>query len=185
MVAILIENLRNSESAVRQQAETELEAMGSVVIDSLVVAMRSDDLGQAWRAARLLARIDDPRRLDYMLPALILSNSLVGQVALKVVIASLPAEQIGPCLVDYLPRCHPLVQVHVVLALGNLHHTEAIPALMQLLAATESAEVRYTVIEALGLLNAAQSVELIRSFQHNHNHHVRERVQIALTRLGG
>jgi HEAT repeat protein len=71
------------------------------------------------------------------------------------------------------------------MALIAIDYQAAIDPLIRLLTITESSEVRYTAIEGLGLLNAAQAVDLIRSFAHDDNHHVQERAQTALNRLAG
>jgi len=184
MTAQLIDILKSTDTSTRQQAEVALEAMGANAIESLAQAMHSDDLGQAWRAARLMAKIDDPRRVTYMTEALTSTNGLVGQVAVKVIVAILPPDAAGACLTGHLLDSHPIVQVHMIAALITMHYQAAVEPMMRLLTITESSEVRYTAIEGLGMLNAFQAVDLIRSFEHDGNHHVRERSEAALQRLG-
>ena len=183
MAMRLIDMLKSTDRVARREAEAALEAMGSEAIESLAVAMRSDDPGQAWRAARLLAKIEDPRRTFYMEQALASTNGLVGQVAVKAIVGTLSPSQAGDILTKNLLTSAPFVQLHMVGALSVLGHREAIGNLVVLLETSVSAEVRYCTIEVLGLLHATQAVDLIRSFADDPNHHVRERVQTALQLL--
>ena len=128
--AQLIEILKSTDTSTRQQAEGVLEALGADAVEPLAQAMQSVDMGQAWRAARLLAKIDDPRRTLYMTRALASTNSLVGQVAVKVITTTLPADQCGACLVEHLRDCRPIVQVHMVTALATSHYYAAIDSLI-------------------------------------------------------
>ena len=183
MAMRLIDMLKSTDRVARREAEAALEAMGSEAIESLAVAMRSDDPGQAWRAARLLAKIEDPRRTFYMEQALASTNGLVGQVAVKAIVDTLSPSQAGDILTKNLLTSAPIVQIHMVAALSLLGHREAIGNLVVLLETSVAAEVRYSTIEALGLLHATQAADVIRSFADDGNHHVRERVQTALQLL--
>ena len=183
MAAQLIDVLKSSDSIIRQQAEAAIEALGSDAIEALAVAMRSDNPGQAWRAAKLLAKIDDPRRAVYMEQSLVSANGLVGQVAVKAIVSVLSPNRAGEILTEHLLDSPPMIQIHMVTALSTLRYREAIENFIVLLETTESAEVRYITIEGLGLLHATQATDLIRSFADDRNHHVQERVQTALRLL--
>ena len=54
---------------------------------------------------------------------------------------------------------------------------------MALLKNAESGALRYTIIQALGVIGDPQAIDLIRSYQNDEDHHVRNRVEIALSRL--
>jgi len=54
---------------------------------------------------------------------------------------------------------------------------------MEILSTTPSSDLQHTIIQTLGVLGDARAAELIRSFQHHENHHIRKRAQAALLRL--
>ncbi|MHB8625442.1 MAG: HEAT repeat domain-containing protein [Aggregatilineales bacterium] len=183
----LLEELGSSDTAVHESAETRLESMGAIAVEPLITAMSGENMGKAWRAARILSKIDDPRRFEPMRQALTSKNSLVGQVAVETLEAGAGAGQSMPQTVDAfiraLPNARFLVQLHIVAALERLGDKQAIAPLIDLLRTADSPEQRYMIIQALGTLGATQAIDLIRSFQDDENHHVRERAHVALQRL--
>ncbi len=185
----LLGALGSLDAAVHESAETRLESMGVTVVEPLIAAMSGENMGKAWRAARVLSKIDDPRRFEPMRHALTSKNSLVGQVAVETLEAAAGAGQSISQTVDAFIRALPsarfLVQLHIVAALERLGDKQAIAPLIDLLQTADSPEQRYMIIQALGTLGATQAIDLIRTFQADENHHVRERAQIALQRLTG
>ena len=180
----LVAALKSSNIGDRKQAEADLEAMGVNAIKALIDAMQSDDQGQAWRAAQLLAKIDDSRPLRYMVRALGSQHGLVGQVAVKAIIANLSANHAGLLLTKSLLNSHYTVQVHIVSGLTTLRYYGAIEPLMLLLSTTLSEIVQYITIDALDFLAATQAIELIRIFEQSNNYHLQKRARLALKSLG-
>jgi HEAT repeat protein len=183
----LLEELGSPDVSVHEHAEALLESMGVLAVEPLITILSSENRGKAWRAARILSKIDDPLRFETMRQALISRNSLVGQVAVETLETAARAGQFMPqavnAFIHALPDARSLVQLHIVAALERLGDKQAIGPLIELLQTAESPELRYTIIQALGTLGASQAIDLIRSFEYDENHHVRERVQVALQRL--
>ena len=183
----LVDALGSPEGSVHQQAESTLESMGGMAVEPLIRAMFSENMGKAWRAAQVLSKIDDPRRIEPMRQALTSRNSLVGQVAVQTLETTASAgqsrSQTVEAFISALPEARFLVQLHIVAALERLGDEKAIAPLIDRLKTADSPELRYSIIQALGTLGATQALDLIRSFAHDENHHVRERVQIAERRL--
>jgi CheY-like chemotaxis protein len=109
------------------------------------------------------------------------ANSVVGDLAAHAL------EEYGEAglnpLIEALPGAKPLTQVKIVTALEHIGSREAVAPLLDLLALTDIAMLRYTIIQALGAIGDARAFPLIRSFAEDADHHVRERVKMALAQL--
>ena len=68
-------------------------------------------------------------------------------------------------------------------ALGRLADSRSIDALLNVMQTTDSPAVRYTAIEALGLIGDRRVIEPIRLYLNDASQHVRSRVEAALERL--
>lgn len=180
-ISALVQALESSDSLVRQNSGYMLLEAGPEAVPALIEAMRTPSRRMCWEAARLLARIDDPRWFEPMVEALATDNILLGQVAVKTLAGF--GRRVTLALSAALDTSHPLVRPHIIEALGTLGDFRAIRPLMLLLYNERNTTCRYLAIEALTKLHALEAVELIKSFSDDENHHVRERVQIALKRL--
>ncbi len=87
-------------------------------------------------------------------------------------------------LLAVLPHCQPVVQVSIVHTLETIGSCKAVKPLMDLLVSTSYDTLRYTIIQALGTIGDPTAAELVRQYQDDANHHVRERASRALKQLG-
>jgi HEAT repeat protein len=177
-----IEALDNIDGEVRRMAAAQLRAAGPAAIPALQVAAHSATPRRCWQALTLLVEIGDTCWQEHLLAFLTSRNPLLGQTALK---------GVDPCrkdhvelLLEALPRAHHLVQPHIIVLLGRSGDRRAVGPMLHFLRETEHETIRYNLIEALGLLGDPQAVDVIRAFSEDRNHHVRERAQMALERLG-
>src|SRR5258708_25679220 len=117
-----------------------------------------------------------------MCAALDSPNILLGQAAVVALENALAQEAVEPFL-EAIPRCRLVVQMSLIIALGRLRDSRSVEPLSRFLESTDSSELRYTLIEALGVLGDRNVIPLISKFQNDPNHHVRERVTMALEQL--
>lgn len=163
----------------RSYARMQLIAIGAPIIDRMIEIVEAQQGRRCWEALDVLNEIEDPRASRAIADALLLPHPLIGHTAARLLQLrgdSEAAEQ----LLDILFRCEPAVQMRVVSALGALRYAPAIPALIQLLQDTESDTIRYLTIETLITLNAKEALPVILNYADNDNHHVRERVELAI-----
>lgn len=147
----------------------------------LVEVACSRDPSASLDAARELAALPEPARFKGMTTILKGANSLVCDLAASVMEGY--GEPGLDALIEALPEARPLSQVKIVSALEHIGQPRATPALVALLNTTDLAMLRTLVIQALGRIGAVQAAPLIRSFANDPDHHVRERVRIALEQL--
>lgn len=183
VVEPLIANLSDGNPLVRAKARHLLIERGHSCVELLVAAMHTENRYQAIGAAEVLAEINDPRCFDVMKVAVLSPDLVLAQVAVEAL------ERYGDkalsMLIEALFITHPIVQLQIVCVLERLRDRGAVIPLLKLLRLTDSSTLRYTIIQALGLLGDIQAVELIKSFENDPDHHVRKRVRIALERLTG
>ena len=144
-------------------------------------AIQSEKGQTSMGAAQMLAELDHPLHLQYMAEALQTGNILVGDIAARAL--ERHGEAAVKILLDALPDCQPLTQIAIVRVLEKIKSKKSVEPLMRILASAESPSLRYTIIQTLGLLGSPLAIELIRSFEDDPDHHVRERVRTALQRL--
>jgi HEAT repeat protein len=181
-IAALIKSLASSDYEVREDARRQLLTLGSAGVEPLIAALREESTRISWEAASILSEIDDPRWIQPMREVLSSRNPLLGHAAVTA-LTTLGSQAVEIFLTE-LPHCHHTVQTQMLASLGKIGDQRAVTPLMRLLKTTHSATLRYMAIEALGQLGDKRSVKLIRAFENDENHHVRERVEIALERLG-
>ena len=177
----LIEDLDSPDRTVRLQAKEQLTAIGSDAVEPLIEAMRGESIRKGYEAADVLGLIDDERWLGPMAEALTSRNFMLGQMAVSAL--ETHPEYAVKAFIRALPDCHTMVQPTIVGTLERIADSHAVPHLMQLLKSANTAVLRYTIIQALGMLGDPQAVDLIRSFQNDEDHHVRKRALEALKRL--
>ncbi len=165
----------------REVAKTHLLAAGSHAVESLITAMQAGTKRQCYEAAHVLGQIDDERWVAPMQEVLTSSNVLLAEAA------AIALERHGQRSIEgylhALPHSHSIVQLRIVAALERIGDLRAVRPLIALLSVASSPSLRCAIIQALGMLGDSQAAALIRSFEHDTDHHVRERVAIALQRL--
>ena len=178
----LIQKLDVPDDEVRFKVREALVKIGVTVVESLIAAMQVGTIRLSWQAAVVLGQIPDPRWIIPMRTALESPNILLGQAAVDALENALGQEAVTPFL-EALPRCGLVVQMSLIKALERLKDIRSIKPLSVFLESTESPELRYTIIEALGVLGDPDVIPLINKFQNDANQHVQERVMIALEQL--
>lgn len=180
-IEVHIQALANPNILVRQPAKEALIELGSAAVEPLLAAMKNETSRICWEAASVLSQIDDPRWIAPMQNALMSSNCVLGQVAVKA-LKNLNMD-ISDVFIQSLPRCHYTVQIHIVVALEKYRNKHAAVPLMKMLRNTNSPTLKYCIIQTLGALGDTRSIEIIRAFEQDEDQHVRTRARIALENL--
>lgn len=149
---------------------------------ALLQALKSEQGDISAGAALMLAELDHPLHLEYMAEALKTGNLLVEDIAARALARH--GEAAVSILLDAFTDRQPLVQISIVRVLEKINSRKAVKPLMTALELAGSPSLRYTIIQALGMLGSPLPIDLIRSFENDPDHHVRERVRVALERLG-
>jgi HEAT repeat protein len=174
--------LGHPDSEVRLEARRQLASAGTAALDALAEVLRSPLPAVSYAATCLLAEMDHPRHFELMVEALASPNMLAAEVAAGALRRY--GERAVEPLLDELPHCTPVVQVSIVHTLEMLGSRKAVKPLMELLASTSYDTLRYTIIQALGTIGDPAAADLVRQYQDDANHHIRERARWALEQLG-
>lgn len=181
MLDELIRQLDDIDFEIRRKARVRLLDAGPAAVEPLIAAVGSDTARQCWEAASILAVLKDSRAMEALGKALHSQNHMLAQVAARAL------GQFGkaaiPILIDGLSVQSNMTCVQIITVLSEMGNPDVIAALVDLLQRTESAVVRYTIIEALGNLGATSAISVVERFAHDTNHHVRERVVVTLDKL--
>ncbi len=177
----LIQSFLNGGTEARQKMLQMLSANPELPA-ALRQALKSEKGDVSAGAALMLAELDHPLHLEYMAEALQTGSLLVEDIAARALARH--GEAAVSILLDAFPDRQPLVQISIVRVLEKINSQKAVKPLMTALESASSPSLRYTIIQALGVLGDPLPIELIRSFENDPDHHVRERVRVALERLG-
>jgi HEAT repeat protein len=177
----LIDNLTSTNGEIRASAAHQLVQMGGEAVEPLIETVRQGSGKQSWRALKVLTSIPD-RVFDVLCEAVTAAHPIVRETA---------AAELGktgdpralPLLVTALDDTHPNVQLWAAQALRDLGDPQAVSTLLERLPQVVSASMRYTIIEALGVLGDASIIPSILPYRDDPDHHVRDRVQAALKKL--
>ncbi|GAB4545798.1 MAG: HEAT repeat domain-containing protein [Anaerolineae bacterium] len=164
-----------------EDATQALLEVGEAAIPALLAAMRREDQPRCWRAALIVVRYDREKWLAAMRKALTSTNPLLGQTAANI-LTQYGTEFLEDML-EALPHTHPIVQLKLVAVLEQIGDRRAVPLVMNILETTRSPLMRCAAIQTLGALGDARARELIHRFAEDPDHHVRKRVQKALSLL--
>ena len=182
MIQQAFEMLNHADRTVRQAGQQRLLAAGYAGIVTLREAVQHPSNRISFSAAQALAQVEDPWRFESMAAALRSRNPLVGEVAARALARY--GEGAVATLTTALTDCHILVQLSIVQSLEEIGSRQAVEPLLAVLATTTCTTLRYLIIQALGVLGDPAAIPLITTFAQDPDHHVRERVTIALQRLG-
>jgi HEAT repeat protein len=177
----LIQSFLDSGTEVRQEMLQTLSTDPECPT-ALRQALRSEQGDISTGAALMLAELDHPLHLEYMAEALKIGNLLIEDIAARSLARH--GDAAVSVLLDAFPERQPLVQISIVRVLEKINSQKAVKPLMKALELAGSPSLRYTIIQALGMLGDPLPVDLIRSYENDPDHHVRERVRVALERLG-
>jgi HEAT repeat protein len=180
-ISMWIEALDSTVFEVRQEAKASLLSYGTAVIEPLIAATQVLTQRRCWEAAAILAQFDDPRVERTLKVALKTGHPILALAAVRGLVRY--GEGGSAALIEALPNNRELTQLEIVQALEEMGSRTAVTPLMKLLRTAESSVLRYTIIQALGVLGDPQATVLIRTFLNDEDHHVRKRANIALERL--
>lgn len=179
----IIQTLGHANPIQRTRARESLLELGSSAIDALIDAMQyHPDKRIQQEAAGVLSLMHDPRIGQAMTAMITHPNVILAQLAVEAL------EKYADCsllagVLQRLPDCRPVIQLHLITVLARLRDPQIVPALMSVLETAAFPALRYTTIQALGQLGDPQAIPLIATFANDEDHHVRKRVQIAITLL--
>lgn len=187
-----IENLINPSvpetPTARRLAVKQLFSGGPDAVNALIQAMYQQPAPMRRSYRRLLAEYalesQDRMLIEPMLTLVGSEDPLLAQTALEAL--EIFGDEVWERLLSQLFNANPVVRVQIVYFVRQFGGLAAIEPLMILLQTVDSSALRYTAIEALSELGTADVpglVELIRSFQDDADHHVRDRVASALESL--
>ncbi len=179
----LIAQLDSADPSTSSRLSKRLLSYGNEAVPYLIEALYHTRAPRSWRAANILAQIDDPRWLAPMLRAVRAENPLLGDAAAKALAARYGQEAALP-LIAALPHCHSLVQLRIIALLEELGAAEAVPQLIERLALADSAILRAALLQALGKLGDPSLSSLARPYLEDSDPHVRKRARQCLIKWG-
>lgn len=175
------EMLNHTDLNVRRDGQQQLLAAGYEGMIALREAVFHPSNRISFSAVEALTQLDEPWRFDCMTAVLRSQNPLVGEVAARTL--AYYGEEAVEILATALTDCHALVQLSIVQSLEQIGSRQAVQPLMTVLATTNYPTLRYLIIQALGVIGDPIAIPRILTFRNDPDHHVRERVKIALQRL--
>lgn len=151
-------------------------------IETLVEIIQTERPLKAIQAIRELGGFDDVRAVDILIEVLYSDNALKQQAAADA-LSSFNNDRVSSALCNALARVSPLVRVQIVKSLERMNRRETIPCLIAALKEAEAESLQYTIIEALGNMNALEARETIQMYLDHSSHHVRKRALMALEKI--
>jgi HEAT repeat protein len=151
-------------------------------IETLIETINTQKPLKAAQAIRELGKLSDERAVGVLIDVLHHGNVLTQQAAAEA-LAAFNTEIVTQALCKALKEVSPLIRIQIIKSLEHMKRFEAIPCLIEALQNAESESLQYTIIEALGNLNAVQARDMIEPFLDHPNHHVRKRASIAFAKI--
>lgn len=179
IVALIKGNRQSSESA-----KAALLAIGPEAVCPLLATLPNTDAKGHWKIITLLAKLHDPRAVPTV-AGFLYADSTVLRTAAAQCLGEIGDQQ---AMIPLLAALNDNLQngplVWIVQALGQLGDPRAVDALLKVMHETESPAARYTAIEALTQIGDRRAIKPIKQYLNDPSHHVRDRVAMALARLG-
>jgi HEAT repeat protein len=166
----------------RSIAQKQLVEMGEIVVEPLIAVMLAKNGRSCWIAAQTLGKLKDPRSIQPLISVLLSENQLLGSAA-ATALSSYGDDDVAIQLVKALPDARIIVQQTIIKLLQELNDTRVVEALLEILQLTSSPTIRHSIINVLGTLGDKRAIPIIRAFENDENHHVREWTTIALEQL--
>jgi HEAT repeat protein len=183
LIRSLIDQLDSADPSASSLLSKRLLEYGSTAVPHLIEALLYTRLPRSWRAANILAQIDDPRWFVPMVMAVRAENPLLGHAAVNALAERYPKQAIAP-LVAALPNCHSIVQLRIIAVLEELHATESVLQLIELLALTDSPTMRAAILQALGALGDKSMINIPQQYLDDPDPHVRKHARKCVAKLG-
>ena len=158
----LILLLCDDDRFVKSHAALALGAIGEPAVNPLIRALREGDGNLRWGAAIALGKIRDPRAIEPLIRALADKYENVRAESASS-LASIGKPALGP-LLRFLKFSDGPERLEVVSALGELHDTDAIQPLMQMLWNADEDE-RKAIADALDAILIPTVEPLVRKLR--------------------
>lgn len=183
MIYQLIDDLTHEDSDRSLKAKTTLIEMGDEVVEILssVLPTRSDR--HQWIIIQILSRTGSLKAIPSVANCLYSNSQAVQSIAAQY-LAATGDGCAASFLIDYL-AANPdsNAAMWVVHGLGQMADPRAVEVLMDIVDHSKTPSLRYTAIEALGLIGNPVCLDQIRAYLNDENHHVRSRARIAVELL--
>ena len=163
----LIRQLSDSDRFVKSRTAHALGMMGAPVIRPLIRILRQGDGNQRWGAAIALGRIKDPQAVEPLILALADKYENVRAEA-AASLAAIGTPAIAP-LIRFLKYSEGTVRIEVMNALGELHASDAIEPLVQMLEKADEEE-RYAIAATLDAILTPSVEPLAKRLWNGNNH---------------
>jgi hypothetical protein len=178
-----IEDLASSDTEISWRAKQRLLSLGSAALGPLLDALESAELPLRWKVLLLLYEIGDSRAVPAIIHCL-QSPSPAIRAAAAQLLGKSGDKRAATVLRESLTNDQQAESlVWIIQALGALKDPLSVDPLIRVMQQTDSSAIRYTAIEALGLIGDTRAIEPICQFSEDTSHHVRARVSTALERL--
>jgi HEAT repeat protein len=158
----LIILLCDEDRFVKSHAALALGAIGEPAVDPLLTALREGDGNLRWGAAIALGKIRDPRAIEPLIRALADKYENVRAESASS-LAAMGKPALGP-LLRFLKFSDGPERLEVVTALGELHDTDAIQPLIQVLENADDDE-RKAIADALDAILIPTVEHLVRKLR--------------------
>jgi HEAT repeat protein len=154
-----------------------------MTIESLIKQIHTEKPLKAIQAIRELGELQTPEAADVLIELLQSGNVMMQQAAAEA-LAAYNEDRVAKILCATFKNAPGMVCLQIVRSLERLNRPETVPCLMMALGKAETESLQYTIIEALGNMQAAEARDLISTYLSHPNHHVRKRAHIAFDKLG-
>ena len=168
---LLLEELNSDNPATYISARDEFLESREEVLPVLIKIMLDQADRQGWRAAMVIAAMEDVTTVSAFIQALKSPSALIRQLAAQM-LGDLGDGCAIPYLLEQLGDENIGVQIWVVEFLGNLRAREAVELLYTLITKTDSAELQRTIIKAFGRIGDADAAAYLVPFFKSPDHHV-------------
>ncbi len=162
----LIMLLGDEDRFVKSHAALALGAIGEPAVNPLIRALREGDGNHRWGAAIALGKIRDPRSIEPLILALADKYENVRAESASS-LAAMGKPALGP-LLQFLTCSDGPSRFEVVMALGELHDTDAIQPLIMMLENADEDE-RKAIADALDAILIPTITPLVRKLRDGSN----------------
>jgi HEAT repeat protein len=151
-------------------------------IETLIETINTQTPMKAAQAIRELGKLSDERAVEVLIEVLFQGNVLTQQAAAEA-LAAFNTETVARALCKALKEISALVRLQVIKSIEIMGRPETIPCLIEALKTADAESLQYTIIEALGNMQAVQALDLIELYMTHPSHHVSKRATIAFARI--
>ena len=182
----LVDALTSTDQQKFYNARQSITALGESAVPDLIQALtRTASDRDRWRILLTLAQIGGSRTVTTMIGQLHSPSSAIRAVAAQFLGQAGDKRALKPMLDLLADPMQVGSLLWVLTALGNLGERQAVDPIITYLHTTPSAPEKCAAIMALGALGDAKATAHIQQFSQDSDHHVRDKVKLALEQLTG